>query len=85
MFLSRSKVERSSPIQIWDGQHRTLGAYVAVDRKNAQLADLLHLATRARAEGNDDKLSSFILGVIKSDAFQMKKAEPVVTDAASRN
>ena len=28
------------------------------------------------AEANDYKLSSFILGVIKSDAFQMKRAEP---------
>jgi hypothetical protein len=31
------------------------------------------------AEANEYKLSSFILGVIKSDAFQMKKAEPVST------
>jgi hypothetical protein len=31
------------------------------------------------AEANAYKLSSFILGVIKSDAFQMKKAEPVST------
>jgi Protein of unknown function (DUF1592)/Protein of unknown function (DUF1588)/Protein of unknown function (DUF1585)/Protein of unknown function (DUF1587) len=28
------------------------------------------------AEANDYKMSSFILGVIKSDAFQMKRAEP---------
>ena len=32
------------------------------------------------AEANDYKMSSFILGVIKSDAFQMKRAEPVATD-----
>jgi hypothetical protein len=33
------------------------------------------------AEGNDYRLSSFILGVVKSDAFQMKRAEPItVTD-----
>jgi hypothetical protein len=36
------------------------------------------------AEGNDYKLSSFIMGVIKSDAFQMKKAEPVTTTDDSR-
>ena len=29
------------------------------------------------AEGNDYKMSSFMLGVIKSDAFQMKRAEAV--------
>jgi hypothetical protein len=34
------------------------------------------------AAGNDDKMSSFILGVIKSDAFLMKQAEPVTTTAA---
>ena len=32
------------------------------------------------AEANEYKMSSFILGVIKSDAFQMKRAEPVATD-----
>src|SRR5262245_44428116 len=32
------------------------------------------------AEASDYKLSSFVLGVIKSDAFQMKKAELVTTD-----
>ena len=31
------------------------------------------------AEANDYRLSSFILGVIKSDAFQMKKAEEIAT------
>ncbi|HMD36444.1 MAG TPA: DUF1592 domain-containing protein [Vicinamibacterales bacterium] len=32
------------------------------------------------AETNNLKMSSFILGVIKSDAFQMKRAEPMTTD-----
>jgi hypothetical protein len=31
------------------------------------------------AEANEYRLSSFILGVIKSDAFQMKRAEPPTT------
>jgi hypothetical protein len=34
------------------------------------------------AEANDYRMSSFILGVIRSDAFQMKRAEPVATDDA---
>jgi len=34
------------------------------------------------AAGNDYRMSSFILGVIKSDAFLMKQAEPVTTTAA---
>jgi hypothetical protein len=34
------------------------------------------------AEANEYRMSSFILGVIKSDAFQMKRAEPANTDEA---
>jgi Protein of unknown function (DUF1592)/Protein of unknown function (DUF1588)/Protein of unknown function (DUF1587)/Protein of unknown function (DUF1585)/Protein of unknown function (DUF1595) len=34
------------------------------------------------AEANDYKLSTFVLGVIKSDAFQMKRAEPATTTDA---
>jgi hypothetical protein len=37
--------------------------------------------TRAAA-ANDNKMSSFILGVVRSDAFQMKRAEPVTTTTA---
>jgi hypothetical protein len=36
------------------------------------------------AAANDNKLSSFILGVIKSEPFQMRRAEPVATDDAAR-
>jgi len=32
------------------------------------------------AQAHEYKMSAFILGVIKSDAFQMKRAEPVATD-----
>jgi hypothetical protein len=32
------------------------------------------------ADANQYKMSSFILGVIKSDAFQLKKAEPTATE-----
>ena len=35
------------------------------------------------AEANNYRLSSFILGVIKSDAFQMKRTEPSTTDEAT--
>jgi hypothetical protein len=41
------------------------------------------IRTIARAaETNGYRMSSFILGVIKSDAFQMKRADPVATDDA---
>ena len=35
------------------------------------------------AEANDFRMSSFILGVVKSDAFQMQRARAVAEDAAS--
>jgi hypothetical protein len=34
------------------------------------------------AEANDYRMSSFILGVVRSDAFQMKRVEPATTDEA---
>jgi cytochrome c551/c552 len=33
------------------------------------------------AEANHYRMSSFILGVVKSDAFQLKRAEPITTDS----
>ena len=33
-----------------------------------------------QAKADDYKMTSFILGVVKSDAFQMKRAEPAPTD-----
>jgi hypothetical protein len=40
----------------------------------------------ARAsEGHQYRLSSFILGVVKGDAFQMKRAEPMTTDDTKSN
>ena len=35
------------------------------------------------AEANDYHMSSFVFGVVKSDAFQMKWMEPAVTDAGA--
>ena len=35
------------------------------------------------AEAGNLKMSAFILGVIKSDAFQMKRAEAVTTDSVA--
>jgi hypothetical protein len=34
-------------------------------------------AISKRAAANDYKLSSFLLGVVTSDAFRMKRAEPI--------
>ena len=39
-------------------------------------------AIAREAEANDYRMSSFILGVVNSDAFQMKKVEPVAAEEA---
>jgi hypothetical protein len=39
-------------------------------------------AIAREAAANDYRISSFILGVVKSDAFQRKRAEPVDTEDA---
>lgn len=49
------KVEKTSPVNIWDGQHRTLGAYLAVDEKNRQIADLAHGLAKAESEGKREQ------------------------------
>jgi hypothetical protein len=53
------KVEKNEPVQIWDGQHRTLGAYIAVDRLNKQSADALSNKAKAEADGDADKAAEF--------------------------
>jgi hypothetical protein len=45
------KIEKSTPLRIWDGQHRTLGAYLANDRLNKRMADTLTKAAKAKAAG----------------------------------
>ena len=40
-------------------------------------------AIAREAEANEYHMSSFILGVVNSDAFQMKRMEPTVTDDAA--
>ena len=51
-------IEKTSPLQIWDGQHRTLGAYIAVERQNNSITDLLNLLNRATSEGNEIGVSN---------------------------
>ena len=50
-------LERTSPLQIWDGQHRTLGTYIAVERQNKSIGDLHHLLTRTTSEGDETAAS----------------------------
>ena len=47
-------IDKTSPLQIWDGQHRTLGAYIAVERQNKSMADLHDSLARAIEKGNED-------------------------------
>jgi len=51
--------------------------------RRVEYADQPAIRAIAReAEKNDYRMSSFILGVVKSDAFRMKKADAVAADAA---
>jgi hypothetical protein len=56
--------------------HRELLAY-ALGRRTEYFDQPTIRAIAKAAEANDYRMSSFILGVIKSDAFQLKKAEAV--------
>lgn len=51
------KIDKTSPVHIWDGQHRTLGAYVAVDRMNQEISDLAHRKSKAEGAGDTEAAS----------------------------
>lgn len=53
------RIEKSTPVQIWDGQHRTLGAYLAVERLNKLVGDALNKKAKAEAAGEADKAASY--------------------------
>lgn len=48
------RIEKSTPLRIWDGQHRTLGAYLAVERLNKQMSDVLTRTSKAKAAGETE-------------------------------
>ena len=51
------RIEKSTPLQIWDGQHRTLGCYMAVERINKEMTDLLTKSTKAKAAGDAETVA----------------------------
>lgn len=54
-----ARVQKTEPVKIWDGQHRTLGAYIAVERLNKQVAEALNSRAKAEAVGDADKAAEF--------------------------
>jgi hypothetical protein len=54
-----ARIEKADPVKIWDGQHRTLGAYIAVERLNKQVADALSNQAKAEAAGDNEKAAEF--------------------------
>ena len=50
-----AKIDKTEPVKIWDGQHRTLGAYLAVERLNKRLTDAVNGKRKAEAAGEHDK------------------------------
>lgn len=47
------RIEKTTSVRIWDGQHRTLGAYVAADRLTKAMTDLHTKAARCRSNGDE--------------------------------
>jgi cytochrome c551/c552 len=74
--LTRALMKR--PVPLVRTFTENLLAY-ALGRRTEHFDQPTIRAIAKAAEANDYKLSSFILGVIKSDAFQLKRAEPVTS------
>ncbi len=53
------RIEKSTPVEIWDGQHRTLGAYLAVERLNRAISEALNNKAKAEAAGDSSKADEF--------------------------
>jgi hypothetical protein len=47
------RIEKTTPVRIWDGQHRTLGAFLAADRLTKAMTDLHTKAARCRSNGEE--------------------------------
>ena len=45
------RIDKTEPVRIWDGQHRTLGAYIAVERLNKRLSEAKSSQAKALAAG----------------------------------
>jgi hypothetical protein len=54
-----ARIDKTEPVKIWDGQHRTLGAYIAVDRLNKRVSDALNNKSKALSAGDHDKAAAF--------------------------
>lgn len=53
------RIDKSTPVQIWDGQHRTLGAYLATERLNRSMSEALNKKAKAEEAGETDKAAEF--------------------------
>ena len=59
------KLDKTQPVKIWDGQHRTLGAYRAIERLNKQIND----AVNAQSKATDPSAAA----AAESDAMRLRK------------
>jgi len=75
--LTRALMKR--PVPLVRTFTENLLAY-ALGRRTESFDQPAIRAIARAAEANDYRMSSFILGIIKSDAFQMKQAAPAVTN-----
>jgi hypothetical protein len=52
-----ARLDKTEPLEIWDGQHRTLGAYRAVERVNKELSDAVSQQAQNPTEERDARVA----------------------------
>lgn len=72
------RIEKSTPVQIWDGQHRTLGAYLAVERLNKTMTEAMNKKAKAEAAGEMDKAAEFEQQALAARAVRRKLGRIVI-------
>jgi hypothetical protein len=54
-----AKIDKTEPVQIWDGQHRTLGCYLAVEELRTSINDAFDEQSRAKGLGDEEKATEW--------------------------
>jgi DNA-sulfur modification-associated len=62
------RIDKTEPVKIWDGQHRTLGAYIAIERLNKKVSEALNAQATAEADGQVERANQLAL---QADSLRM--------------
>ncbi|MGH8996979.1 MAG: DNA sulfur modification protein DndB [Acidimicrobiales bacterium] len=72
------RIEKSTTVQIWDGQHRTLGAYLAVESLNRIMGEALNKKAKAEAAGEADRAAEFDREAVETRDVRRKLGRIVI-------